>query len=167
MTESFENVKKGCKCDNIDENDSIIIYKICDNKIRIFGQTFINNNLNKIRLEINGEDYELMEYYEVKNKNDKKLLEVKIKGIENFTDMSYMFYGCSSLLNLPDISKWNISKVTDMRYMFGGCSSLLNLPDISKWNTSKVTNMECIFYECSSLPNLPDFLNGIHLILLI
>ena len=46
--------------------------------------------------------------------------------------MSYMFYGCKSLLSLPDISKWNTSSVDDMRRMFYGCKSLSSLPDISK-----------------------------------
>jgi len=141
MSDSFENTKNGSKYDNINENDSIILYKISDKKIRIFGQTFISNNQNKIKLEIEGKNYELMEYYNVNDKNNKEVLEVKIKGIENATDMSYMFYGCSSLLNLSDIFKTNISKIIDMRYMFGGCSSLSNIPDISKLNTSKVVHI--------------------------
>ena len=33
-----------------------------------------------------------------------------------------MFYGCSSLNNLPDISKWDTKNVTDMSYMFSGCN---------------------------------------------
>ena len=42
-----------------------------------------------------------------------------------------MLNGYSSLKSLPDISKWNIYKVTDMSYMFYECSSLSSLPDIS------------------------------------
>jgi len=38
--------------------------------------------------------------------------------------MSYMFYDCSSLQSLPDISKWNTENVTDMSCMFDSCSSL-------------------------------------------
>ena len=57
--------------------------------------------------------------------------------------MSYMFYECSSLKSLPDISKWDTKNVTDMSGMFSECSSLNNLPDISKWDTKNVTNMEC------------------------
>ena len=38
--------------------------------------------------------------------------------------MSYMFSGCSSLNNLPDISKWDTKNVTDMSGMFRGCSKL-------------------------------------------
>ena len=53
----------------------------------------------------------------------------------NVTDMSYMFYGCSSLILLPDISKWDTKNVTDMSDIFNECSSLISLPDISKWDT--------------------------------
>ena len=52
-----------------------------------------------------------------------------------------MFYGCKSLISLPDISKWNTYNFTDMSYMFYGCKSLISLPDISKWNTDNVDNM--------------------------
>ena len=37
--------------------------------------------------------------------------------------MSYMFNGCFSLINL-DLSNFNISKVKQMSYMFYGYSSL-------------------------------------------
>ena len=67
--------------------------------------------------------------------------------------MSYIFYWCSSLSNLPDISKWNTNNVTDMRSMFSGCSLLSNLPDISKWNTNNVTDMRSMFRGC--LSNIP------------
>ena len=43
---------------------------------------------------------------------------IKLKGIKNITDMSYMFYECSKLSSLPDISKWNTSNVKDMSYIF-------------------------------------------------
>ena len=43
--------------------------------------------------------------------------------------MSNMFYGCESLVSLPNISKWDISNVNDMRNMFNGCKSSLKLPE--------------------------------------
>ena len=70
-----------------------------------------------------------MEFYN-KNNNKIKNLQIKIKGIENVTDMGYMFCGCSSLSNLPDLSKWNTNNVTDMYLMFDECSSLISLPEI-------------------------------------
>ena len=38
--------------------------------------------------------------------------------------MSYLFSGCSSLISLPDISKWNVNNVNNMSFLFSGCSSL-------------------------------------------
>ena len=40
--------------------------------------------------------------------------------------------------------------------MFSECSSLISLPDISKWNTNKVNNMSDMFSKCSSLRYLLD-----------
>ena len=34
--------------------------------------------------------------------------------------MSFMFYECSSLSSLPDISKWDTKNVTNMCSMFEG-----------------------------------------------
>ena len=70
----------------------------------------------------------------------KDILEIKLKGITNITNASCMFYKCSSLSSLPDISKWN---------------------------TSNVTNMSCMFYDCFSLLSFLIYLNGILLMLLI
>ena len=39
-----------------------------------------------------------------------------------------MFYNCSSLDSLPDISKWDTKNVTDMNDMLSGCSSLKSFP---------------------------------------
>ena len=36
-----------------------------------------------------------------------------------------MFYGCSSLSSLPDISNWNTNNVTDMNYMFYECNKTI------------------------------------------
>ena len=74
----------------------------------------------------------------------------------NVTYISKMFSGCTSLSSLPDISKWNTNNVTDMSKMFDGCSSLSSLPDISKWSTNNVTYMSKMFSGCTSLSFLPD-----------
>jgi len=42
-----------------------------------------------------------------------------------------------------------------MSGMFSWCSSLLSLPDISKWNTNNVTDMSGIFYKCKDSLNIP------------
>ena len=125
-----------------------IIYKIKEeNNIRIFGSEFVKNNKNICKMIIDNKEYEIIEKYNIKNNNNK--LKIILKGIDNVTNMSDMFFGCSLLSSLPDISKWNTNNVTDMSYMFYGCLSLSSLPDISKWNTNNVINMSCM-----SLPEI-------------
>ena len=71
-------------------------------------------------------------------------------------NMHGVFSNCSSLISLPDISKWNLENVTDLGNIFCGCKSLKSLPDISIWNTQKVKNMQSIFDGFSSLFYIPD-----------
>ena len=52
--------------------------------------------------------------------------------------MLALFWCCSSLLSLPDISVWKTNDVESMSWMFYDCSSLSSLPDISKWNVENL-----------------------------
>ena len=134
-----------------------IIYKIGEeDKIRIFGDEFVKNNKDNFQMIINDNNYELNSFYNIKNEKENEILVVKLKQIKDVTNISSMFCGCSSLIKVPDISKWDTSNVTDMKGMFGECSNLSSLPDISKWNTNNVTNMSIMFCECTSLSSLPD-----------
>ena len=87
--------------------------------------------------------------------DSKEEINVRINN-NMITNISFFFYECSSLKELPDISKWNINPVLDMSYLFYGCSSLVSLPDISKWNTNNAFNISYLFYGCTSLKQLPD-----------
>ena len=75
------------------------------------------------------------------------------------TNMNCIFFGCTSLNAIPDISKWNTSKVTNMSYMFYECKSLKTIPDISEWNTSKVKNMRLMFNGFIPFKSSSDFSN--------
>ena len=68
------------------------------------------------------------------------------------TDMSHMFYCCSSLTSL-NLSGLDTSAVTNMGSMFSNCSSLTSL-DLSGFATSAVKNMSHMFYSCSNLVSL-------------
>ena len=127
-----------------------IIYNINNEYINIFGSEFVRNNKNICKMIIGDKEYIISEYYRFKDyKKDK--LRIKLKGIDKVTDMHSMFYGCSSLLSLPDISKWKTNNIIDMCSIFDGCSSLSTLPDIYKWNNKNVTNIGYMFCGCSSL----------------
>jgi len=104
---------------------------------------------------IDNKEYKIAAQYKVKN-YENNILKIKLKGINNITNISYMFSYCSSLISLPDISNWNTNYAISMNNMFDRCSSLISLPDISNWNTHNVYNMSNMFYKCSSLISLPD-----------
>ena len=70
-----------------------------------------------------------------------------------------MFYGCSLLSSLPDISKWNTKKVINFTFMFYECRALSSLPDISKWNINKdVGDMSDIISKCNSLSSVSSLI---------
>ena len=76
--------------------------------------------------------------------------------LKNIVNLNGLFYNCSSLISLPDISKWKTDEVTDMNGLFYNCSSLISIPDISNWNTNNAIDMHGLFYKCSSLISIPD-----------
>jgi len=90
------------------------------------------------------------------DKTDFKENVTKWINLNMITNLSYLFYGCSSLKELPDISKWDLSFVINIRYLFYGCSSLKELPDISRWNLALTKDISYLFYGCTSLKKLPD-----------
>ena len=142
--------------DNI--NKITIIYKLktYQQELRIFGNTFVQNNKNKCKLLLNNKLQPLKGLLKRGDIKNKKIIKIKLIGLNKIINMSWMFRGCESLTNIPDISKWNTRNVKNMSGMFIDCESLTNLPDISKWNTSNVNDMSCMFSYCESLINLPD-----------
>ena len=62
-----------------------------------------------------------------------------------------MFFECNSIISLPDISEWDISKVVDISSFFYGCNSLRLLPDLSKWKNNKFKFMIYMFYGCGAI----------------
>ena len=126
-------------------------------KLRVFGKQFIKNNINKCKIIYNNKEYNLCEYINEidKNYNSNDIITIKLKGYNNITDMSCMFYNCSELSSLPDISKWNTSNVNNMGDMFQWCNNLSSLPDISKWNTEHFEENHGMFDGCDKLVNKP------------
>ena len=165
VKEEIESIKRIIK-ETINKNREFkLVYRFdkLEEKIKIFGEKFVENNKNNCKIYINNEEQELNEYYLVKKDAidydiQDNALNIKLIVNEdiNITNMSYMFHNCSSLLSLPDIYNFDISKVIDMSGLFFGCKSLLSLSDLSRWDTSNVTDMRNIFAECESLFCLPD-----------
>ena len=152
-------VKPGKTKTNIRENVFIRILRNYYNSYHIY----FDNDKNEIKrnyLEYNEKVDKIKIYidYQVKsfkalflycNVEEIKFIKYRRKDI---TDMSLMFYGCHSLINL-DISKLNTGNVKYMNLMFRNCKSLKNL-NISNFNTEKVEQMNLLFQGCSSLEKL-------------
>ena len=73
------------------------------------------------------------------------------RSATGLSGMQYMFYGCSSLVNVP---LYDTSMVTDFRGMFGKCTSLEHVPEL---DTGSATLMSDMFQGCSSLVDVPEF----------
>ncbi len=137
--ENNNNLNKIFEKDIKNLNKIKIKYKVNenDNKIRIFGDTFVKNNRNICYIINNGKKYNLNNYFNIRNKKIKHLV-IELVGISKFTNLKKMFKDCIKLNKLPDISIWNINSASFFSYIFYNCSSLSNLPDISKWNINKI-----------------------------
>ncbi len=70
--------------------------------------------------------------------------------------MERIFAGCSSLVSLPNISKWNTKNIIYMGFAFSNCVSLSSIPDISIWNTDSIILVHYMFYDCLSLTLIPE-----------
>ena len=81
-----------------------IIYRQNQNdkeKLRIFGNSFVRKNSNKCKIIFQNKKLCLKEYFDEIKKVDnfKNLIILKLKGINNITDTSFMFHMCKSLLS--------------------------------------------------------------------
>ena len=148
------------KIDEYEElNELTIEYKLIDyNKslqIRIFGKTFVSNNINNCKLLIDGKIFVLSEFYQ-KNKSNNNNLIIKLIETNKIKDMSRMFHNCPNVLSVKDFSNWNTHRVNNLKNLFHGCSSLSSLPDISNWDISQVKNISNLFNDCRILKSMPD-----------
>ena len=137
-----------------------------ENKIRIFGDTFVNKNKNNCKIIINEkkkEDLsELSEFYyynqdDINRAPRLKIIDLIITG--NINDMSGMFANCISLKEIQGFENFDTSNVEYMDSMFYCCNKLEQISDISRWNISKVKSMKYMFCNCTSLKNLPPLDN--------
>ena len=77
-----------------------------EEKLRIFGEIFVNNNKNKCKIIYKNKEYELKEYIEdIDNNYDQKNLILKLRIFNKIINISNMFCECGSLISIKDISK--------------------------------------------------------------
>ena len=152
-------IEPGEAKNNIRENVFIRISRNCYNNYHIYfdndktevKRNYIeyNEKIEKIKICIDYQVKSLKALFLYCNVEEISFIKYRRKDI---TDMSLMFYGCHSLINL-DISKLNTEKVEKINLLFQGCSSLEKL-DLSNFKTNNVTNMMGMFSFCSNLKKL-------------
>ena len=86
-----------------------------EEKIRIFGEKFVNKNKGKIKIIYENHEYELTEYLEDididKEHHQEDLVTLNLRFVENNIDMSYMFFNCSKLFSISN--NININNLND------------------------------------------------------
>ena len=122
-------------------------YKNNKGIVKIFWEKFVENNQN-CKMIIDKKEYLIAASHNFTNYNNENII-IELIGNKNITNMSYMFYNCSSLLAV-NITKLDTEKIKDMSHMFEGCLLLKSLSDISYWNTNNITDMSYMFKECLS-----------------
>ena len=162
----YENSKENFDKNKKNSDEITMEYKIekggifsyfFNNKIKIFGNKFVENNKGNCELIAFGEKYELNSYF---NKSDIRLnnntFKITLKGMNKITNLTGMFEGCTSLISISGLSEYNLINISDISSVFEGCTSLSSLPDISNWNTINIRDMSNLFKGCTSLEYIPD-----------
>ena len=138
------------------KNEINLIYEVKNKSIcNIFGNKFVGNNINNIKLKINGKNNKLVNEYELNEWENTITLLIK----NEITDLSDMFKRCSNLKDIKELKYLNINKVKDFSGMFHECSSLSNIKSLQNWNVSNGNNFNYMFYGCSSLSDIKPLQN--------
>ena len=121
----------------------------------IFGEKFVKNNFNNIKLSINGKESSLVYEYKLKkgNNNIKMIILKKLKNLE------YMFYECDSLINIDELKSLDTSEVINFSNMFAGNQSLKNVNSLENWNVSNSQDFSFMFNKCYQLSDINSLKN--------
>ena len=160
---SFDSIDLSYKIYNIDtvmQNINKIIpkdlltmkYHISkkDKEIIIFGSEFVKRNKFLFKILFEGKEYELTEKFNVEKYN-KNYLEIKLIILADVTDLSYMFYNCSSLLEVKMNNQYDFHDVKNMSSMFFGCSLLESISIFKDKILYNATDTSFMFALCSNL----------------
>jgi surface protein len=180
---SHWNVKNVIEMNNIFiniRNEIDIIYNINQSDIRVFGESFVKNNIDNCLLLFNNKIIKLCEFIKNeditlnldKNENNsfhlfedscmdstpetQNQITLKLIEINKMSNLSYMFDSCDSFDSIPDFTYFNTININNISFMFHNCKSLLSIPDISKLNVENVISMSSLFSNCQSLRVIPD-----------
>ena len=61
-------------------------------KNKLFGESFVRNNKNKCKIVIKGKEKKLVSFYDIERLEENEILEIKLNGIKNIKNMSYICF---------------------------------------------------------------------------
>ena len=134
----------------------LLKYKIDINnqKLKLFGDDFVEKNINKCSLIINKKEYNLSNYINNPKNKYNKFLEVKLKIKKPLNSLKDMFSNCQDLISVIECNL-NTKIVSDISNMFSECTNLVNIT-LSNLDTSRIKKMRSVFKNCKSLKQLPN-----------
>ena len=146
------------------ENKSVIkcLYNIKEENVNEHIQIYNNiNNIDKniVSIKIFKEDDKKRKIYNGQCRFEKKGKYFILYHLDNSaTDLSEMFYKCTSLIKVY-MPSFKDNNITSMKYMFKLCTSLQEINFLPSFNTRNVTDMSNLFSHCYSLKkiNLSSF----------
>ena len=167
----------------------LIAYSPKKEKVRMFGEKFVENNRNKCKIEYENREFELTEFFDdIKNYyRREEIIKIKLKVKGNITNLSHMFDDCKSLVDFPNKvnevphNNYNIldDNNTHNNNLYNGLNNMTddleylttNLVSFKPYNpfeykpfsklvNRKVTDISFMFYNCESLKLLPEEMAG-------
>ena len=140
----------------LNKEDNIIfeiIYKPNINKedkTRLFGENFVNNNKDKFKIIYMEKELEITDFFEDIENNCEhlELITIKLKIIKQITNLSYMFSECNKLYSVSNVSYFNNSNITDSHKILCDKNIVLNdaLKNDTIYENEKKDNLQELFY---------------------
>ena len=120
----------------------------------IFGENFVNNNINNINLIINGKKSPLVPRYDLEEEENNVTICIK----NTLTNLSFMFFQCDTLFNIEELKYLNTENVYDFSFMFE-FTKISNIKALENWETSKAETFHSMFCCCYSLSDIKPLKN--------
>jgi len=166
VIDEFNDYEKSFRKNN---KDIYIIYEVKDKDIdenhfvSIFGRNleengtdFVKENKEKIKIIINNEEKALEYKYELKKGYHKIIIKLISDEIIN---LSYMFYGCTSLKSIEGLKYLDTKNITDFSKMLNGCESLSDIKGLQDWDVSNGKDFSDMLAQCKSLSDIKPLEN--------
>ena len=106
-------------------------------EIKIFNKAFIKNNIKRAKIIIKNKQYNLKENI----KSENKTFKIEIKFIDNIIRLNSMFEDCKSLSSINNFQNLITKYLKRIFNLFYGCSSLKYIDDISNWNINNINDL--------------------------